>query len=212
MNDEEQALGLRERVRATVAAKGTRKPSKKAWEPPTAEDFAHGTVLAFDQTVTKSGFAMVRSGHDGLWVVGGDLLVPKAGERLTGFEQTLVKAVAMHRAITLATILLGGSVDAIVHEMPAVQGYRIESSLMAAMSVRIAAGESARGVPIFMVSNQSMRAILNHPDERYEKKHVGIAIDTLIPRERRTVKRWNQDVHDAVGLALAHLYQKAHKS
>lgn len=212
MNDEEKAAALREQIAEHVATQGTRKPSKKVWTAPTEADFGHGTVLAFDQTVTKTGYAVVRHGHDGLHVLDGNLIVPKAGNHLLGFEQTLVKSVAMEQALNMVLMLVGGSIDVVVHEMPAVTGYRIESSLLGAHAVRVATLNHARGVPVRSVSNQAMRAVLNTPEERHEKKYVGIAVNDLIPRERRTTQRWNQDVHDAVGLALTYLYQKAQKA
>lgn len=212
MNAEEVAADLRERIAEHVAAKGVKKPSKKVWTAPVEADFGLGTVLAFDQTATKTGFAVVRHGHDGLYVLDGNLVETKAGEGLVGFEQTLRKSVAMEQALSRVVMLLGASVDAIVHEMPAVSGYRIESSLLGAHAVRMAALAHARGVPVRTISNQAMRAVLNAPEQRDEKRYVGIAVDALIPRQQRTTKRWNQDVHDAVGLALTYLYQKVHKS
>jgi hypothetical protein len=205
MSAETQAQEMRAKIAEQVATKGKRK-IKKQWTAPTLDDFAHGTVLALDQTLTKTGFSVVVRDHKGLSIVEGNVILPKIDESLTGFEQTLAKAASMGTLFDALMMMLGSSVSAIVHEMPSVMGYRIESSLMAAREVRRAASTYARSVPVVMVSNQSMRALLNPPEERYEKKFVKKAVEALIPDYQRVTKRWTQDVHDSVGLALTHLY------
>lgn len=195
------------RMRETLKSRKTRK-AKKAWVAPTVEDFAHGSVLSFDQTLTKTGFSVVQHDSEGLRVVEGNLLIPKIGDE-KGFEETYAKANAMEQAIQFVVIMLAPAIQDIVHEMPSVVGKRIESSLMAGHFVRRAALHHARGVPVHMVSNQTMKAILLPPEKRSEKKHVTQAVEALIPKENRAVKRWNQDVHDSVALGLAVLYQRA---
>ena len=59
--------------------------------------------------------------------------------------------------------------------------------------------------------NQSMRAMLNPPGERHEKKYVKSAVEALIPQEHNHARRWNVDVCDSVGLALTHLYRKGER-
>jgi Holliday junction resolvasome RuvABC endonuclease subunit len=208
MTSETIALALRAKITDQVATKGG-KVSKKAWVAPVLEDFAHGRVLALDQTLTKTGFSVVTRDHQGLHVLEGALLRTDHDPDLSGFELTFLKAERMGQHFDALMMMTASCVDVVVHEMPAVIGYRLESSLMAAREVRRAAFTYARGVPVVMVSNQTMRAMLNAPGERKEKKYVKTAVEALIPTSRRITRHWNVDVCDSVGLALMHLYQKA---
>ncbi len=199
---------MRQTAREKAAAGPKRR--KKAWEPPDPSRFRHGLCLAFDQTLTNTGIALVRSDHSGIFVMYAESVTVKSD--LTSFEGTYDKADKMEQLINGATSALT-SVGAteIVHEMPSVSGYRIESALIGGYLVRRAARTYARGVPVTAVSNRSMRALLNAPDERDEKKYVRQAVESLIPEENRShkhIRNWNEHVHDGVALALTHLYQK----
>lgn len=208
VSDETTVRELRAKIAERVATKGKRK-TKKQWKAPVPNDFGHGVVLAFDQTLTKTGFSMVVKNYRGLRITEGNVLVPEIFDDLSGFEETFAKAESLGALLTSTMMMFGVGVDAIVHEMPSVAGWRIESSLMAAREVRRAASIYARGVPVVMISNQSMRAMLNPPGERDEKRFVKRAVEALIPDYMRVTKRWNQDVHDSVGLALAYLHKEA---
>lgn len=208
MSDEFQAQELRAKIAEQVATKGKRK-TKKQWVAPVPNDFGHGRVLAFDQTLTKTGYSVVIKNYRGMRITEGDVLVPEIPEGLSGFEETFAKAEKLGSLLTSTVSCFGPSVDVIVHEMPAVAGYRIESSLLAAREVRRAASIYARGVPVVMISNQTMRTMLNPPEERYEKRFVKQAIESLISDHMRVHKRWTQDVCDSVGLALVYLHKEA---
>ena len=195
---------MREQVRqrAAQAPKGRR----KQWTAPTSDQFAHGSILAIDQTLTNCGFAMVTSSYKGLSVTSTGVIVTKTDKK--GFEETYDKADQLERL--LPELLIGAGVFAtgIVMEMPAVAGYRTESSLMAGWLVRQAARQHARGLKVHMVSNTAMKALLCAPGQRHEKKYVRAAVESLIPEaNRRGLRRWNEHVHDAVALALTHLYR-----
>lgn len=197
-----EAMRLTARERAAAGPK----PSKKVWTPPDPARFRHGSVFALDQTLSHTGYTLVQSDHTGLWVRMGDVLDVKTDRK--GFEETYHKAEQL--APRLNGLLFSATYWAtdIVHEMPSVQGYRTESSLIAGLLIRQAAKDHARGVPVHTVSNQTMKTLLCPPGKRDEKKHVKAAVEALIPKDRRTTHRWNEHVHDAVALALTHLYDK----
>lgn len=194
---------MRESVREK-AARGP-KPRKKVWTPPDPARFRHGSLFSLDQTLSHTGYALVRSDHQGVAVLIGDVLDVKTDRK--GFEETYHKAEQLAPRLNglLMTAAMMG-VDAIVHEMPSVQGYRTESSLIAGLLVRQAAKDHARGTPVRAVSNQAMKALLCPPDKRDEKRYVKEAVNALIPNWMRTTRRWNEHVHDAVALALTDLY------
>ncbi len=201
-----------EQMRQTAREKAAAGPKrrKKAWEPPDPSRFRHGLVLAFDQTLTNTGVALLRSDYGGLALEYAESVTVRSD--LTSFEGTYDKADKMERGLAgLMSALAGLGVTGIVHEMPSVSGYRIESALIGGYLVRRLARTYARGVPMTAVSNRSMRTLLNAPDERDEKRYVRQAVESLIPEEGRTgefIRNWNEHVHDAAALALTHLYQK----
>ena len=203
---------LRSRIK-TPAVRGRR----KVFRLPEPEDFRPGTVLAFDQTLTKTGWVLLSNGPLGLEIVAGGLLRPIVDPTLTSFTETLAKAVSMQHqyVITLSWhCLAGGNPDyrpeAIVHEMPAVMGYRTESSLGAAIALHIAAENLDLLDRVHMLSKQRAYGHLVgvYPTE---KKYVTTAVNRLIPKDRRWTSAWNQDVHDAALLGLDHLYTGANR-
>lgn len=194
-----------EQVREILAAsKPGRKGSKKVWVPPRVEDFRGGATLAFDQTLTNLGWALVVPSPEGPTVAAA------ASHSLTteakGFEGTYDKALRMEPYIGQVMLRFGMVAEAIVHEMPAVQGYRIESALLAGLLVRQQARMHARGMPLEAIASQKVRALLNPPEQRFDKRYVKAAVEALIPRERRNTANWNEHVHDAVALALFRMY------
>lgn len=192
-----------EQMRASVRAKGKDpRVTKKVWVQPEAEDFAEGSVLAFDQTLTKTGWAVVTCAG-GIGVTSGGMLVPRIDTSLKSFEQTLAKAEELG---LLLDDLVGEFywVDQVVHEMPAVHGHRTESSLMAAREVRRVIAESLSKT-VEAINRQAAYATIVG-DRHAPKRVMKEAVERLAPT--RHVERWNQDVSDAAGLALKYLYDK----
>lgn len=209
-------MDLRERIRE--GAKGVPKTRRMNWAEPTAADFVQGCVLAFDQTVTKTGWALVAN-DSALHVINGGILLAPPVEGVKGFEGTLLRAVTMSVRITNAVQFpLGYGVAtnkpmAIVHEMPSIVGWRIESSLMGAMAVRQAAAAYRPDAPVQMISKMSTSALLVPPHlDRTSKAEVKVAVNKLIPDYMRRTSCWTQDVSDAVALALTYLHRRNHAS
>jgi hypothetical protein len=200
---------LREKISEHKGKRGRR----RAFTEPTLDDFAYGAVLSFDQTLTKTGWSLVANEpgnsvtEPGLYIHAGGRLEAKAPAGLKGFEETFAKAAIMGEAIEEVVKAWQG-VEAIVHEMPAVMGYRTESSLMAAREVRRANDQHPIWpCPIVMISRQQAYAnLVGAPS--IDKVHGTSRVNLLIPRERRNTTRWNQDVHDSVLLGLQYLWAK----
>jgi hypothetical protein len=197
---------MRERLRSRRL-----RPSRRAsanWSAPTVDSFGYGRILAFDQTLTKTGWSFVENTpEEGLRVIEANLLMPQVA--MEGFEATYEKARLIGGAVEMIVSIHGGDVDEVVHEMPAVQGRRIESSLMAGREVRRAVSVHCPTTPLRMVSKQQAASLLLPPDRRQAKDSkaaVKAVVNTLIPPEMRHAQRWNQDVTDSVALALTRLY------
>lgn len=190
-----------------------RRLARNPYQPPVLDDFALGAVLALDQTLTKTGWAYVVRDLKGLHVPVGGLLVPDIDDRLRGFEGTYAKAAALEELLISKVViphlfLAAKPPEAVVHEMPSVRGHRTESSLLAGREVRRVVGGRTM---VMMINRRSAYATLvGSPDA--EKAEGTKTVNRLIPKERRKTTSWNQDVHDAVILALKYLYEKKRRS
>lgn len=196
------------RSRITTPKKGRR----KVFVSPEPEDFKHGKVLCFDQTLSKTGWSLLHRDETGLSIpFTGLLLAPEPDHR--GFEQTLRKSISMKHQMEEVVGTMGLDVDAIVHEMPAVVGYRTESSLCAAQALWSVCddfnrnGSFVKAGPLVMISKQRAYRLLVGSKDTSSKTKVTETVNRLIdPERRKNVRRWNQDVHDATLLGLTHLY------
>lgn len=195
--------------KAAALKAGTKRSKKPPWVQPTLDDLAYGTVLAFDQTITKTGFCLLSHRPSGLVVHDRGKMVEVAVPDLKGFADTLQRATWMAQRIR--NLILSGKAEhttmVVVHEMPAVVGHRLESSQMAALGVSLACEE--RYVPRVMVSKQHVAAVLCPPDDRYGKPAITRATCQFLDTKGRD---WNQDSRDALALALTYLYDRKQAS
>lgn len=191
---------LRERIREADRPR----PRKKVWHEPTIDDFAFGVCLNFDQTLSKTGWSLLRSA-DGLTVADSGTLGGIVEAQ--GFDGTFAKGLRVYYEMDELLVSYGDSVDAIVHEMPSVHGFRTESSLLAAYALRLVADQRGLTDKVVMISRQRAFSNLVGPKE-YLKKYVTEAVNALVPLARRQGDRWNQDVHDSVLLGLQWLHER----
>lgn len=122
-----------------------------------------------------------------------------------GFWHTYDKARLMRQEIR--EVLEGNAwayypLHHVVCEMPAVQGHRIESALIAGLIVSEETEEVWDHSPT-LVSALSARARFLPKDQR-EKRHVTVYVNALLP-DHEAATAWNQDVHDSVLNALFYL-------
>lgn len=193
-----------EQWRERVREHNKPRPRRRVWHPPTLDDFAFGVCLNFDQTLSKTGWSLVRSA-DGLTVADSGTLGGIVEAQ--GFDGTFVKGLRVFYEMDELLLAYGEEVDVIVHEMPSVHGFRTESSLLAAYALRLAADQRDLTDKIVMISRQRAFANIVGPKE-YLKKYVTEAVNDLVPPERRQGDRWNQDVHDSVLLGLQWLHER----
>lgn len=202
-----------DRLREKIAAEKQKpKARKKPWEPVGIERMEHRRVLAFDQTTTNTGVAVVNVDWNGIKVEVGELIGPVESGSV-GFTGNYDKALEMGKRIGQTMMLLSPGVDSVVFEMPVIHGHRTESILLAGLTVRQAIDVYGRGISWGMVSTRSMHSVIVPPDRRGDgfksKQEVARALDELIPEESRAgLTRWNEHVRDAVGLALTYLTQE----
>lgn len=198
----ERLRDFQERLKERVDAGALRPSGAKAWDPPTAASFAWGTVLAFDQTLTKCGWARVEIGPGGLSVPARGVIRPQPSVDITnGLEVLYAKAELLQSELVSVMMCWGTDVDAVVHEKPMIGGRHSESSLMAGREVRIA--HQYLDAPLFMLSRDSMSSRLLAPEDRRGKgkKPVRIMLDQL-GVERPGTDPWSEDIQDAAALGL----------
>lgn len=198
---------LRARVTAAALTKGKPKRApKKVWAAPKLEDFANGLVCAFDQTFTNTGWAILRKDDDWVQVLDKGTIREPPVPGLKGFEDTLQRAEWMcerikpipEKALTYAK---HDESCVFVHEIPAVQGMRIESSLLGALGVRQAVTALRDPYKRVAVGNQHMKAVMLPPEMRHEKRFITTAVNRYTD-----TRGWNEHTRDALALGLTYLY------
>ena len=193
---------------AVLKGKQPAKKRKSTWHQPTLEDLAEGTVLAFDQTFSKTGFAVVKRGLFGLTVLAHGFLneppIPDSPRFWDILQRTEWMGERMGGVVRDTRSMLGpGQGFEVVHEAPILHGMRVESSLLGAVKVWEAC--KANGLPQpTIVENRHMLNTLCPPTDRSGKPAIKRAVNQF----HDTNKGWNEHNRDALALALTHLIFK----
>lgn len=203
----ENAEIVRERIRHAFEGQPRKRTASKRWLPPNMLKFRRGSVLAFDQTIMSTGWALLEKGEAPQIVVRKTGMCYPLDDELTGFEATYTRALDVDHQLSRIISQFKWSEDIeVVHEMPAVAGHRTESSLLVGYSIRRLAAEAH--LPVAMISKQSAEALLLPPELRGTKKEIGKAILPFLDRTHLLVgSPWNQHVHDAIAVGLKYLYE-----
>lgn len=179
----------------------TKKAPAGPFVPPTV--LATEWVLAFDQSVMATGWALLGAHRDGhLQIVSaGSFLLP-AENYPSGHEGTLRRGMEVARRAEAVIVQQQAWFPTIVHEAPPVGGRmaRPESSLVAALAVRIAA--ERRGLSVAVVQNQHSKKVLTG-SANAEKKvwHQALGHYSILGKDLLT----NEGRRDAACLALTYL-------
>lgn len=179
---------------------------KPGWEPLTRDMLATGEVLAFDQSLSSTGWVLVRNNSYLLDVTSVGMIGGKR-EILRGFEQDLTAGTDLYEQVR--EILPLGVFADVVHEHPPMGG-KVKgmgtSSLLAALSVRIAARSMGREV-IMLGAQPAKKMICGEANADKKVAHQALSkcaswiegYDTHVTNEHK---------RDALLIALLRLYQK----
>lgn len=186
---------VRERVRAA------KKPrAKKEWEPPAIEDFIESVeVLAFDQSLASTGWVLFT-------VDQGDLRLHQKGTlrnpiRNGGHIGTMDKADWLKSALVSEHIFTL-SADLIVGEQTPVQGWRLESSLIAGYVLRQVFPK------VEFVNRRTALSLLLPPEQRSDKKYAAEVVKRYDPVLGPYVRpTWNEHERDALMLGLTAIHR-----
>ncbi len=175
---------------------------KPEWTRPTTDDFAKGClVISFDQSLSTTGVVVLQV-TDVIEILDRTTLRTKPSIHHTIPETLFLQQLALSNQAKNFTAAMVRYPDAIVLERPAIQGFRTESSLLAAAALYGPYG--AKTPPVALVSIQHSRAVLCGPQGRDDKRlgHEGLA--HLIPDS--STRSWNGHQRDAALNGLAYLW------
>lgn len=168
-------------------------------------DFAKGKLIAFDQTLGNTGIAIIENKDQPKLIY---TEVFKRIEPLKGFDSTIARAIELGNELHKWFMEPDHvhNVDAIIYEMPAVRGYRTESSLLAAFLINQAIDNIGLKIPIVSVSNTHAKKVIGLKT-RSSKSEVKKAVEEILGLDKNNLpKIWNQHTSDAVMLGLTYLH------
>ncbi|GAA1978966.1 hypothetical protein [Kitasatospora viridis] len=176
------------------------------WQAPIPRDFAYGCVLAFDQTTSNTGTAVITHlPGAGLRIAYTETVRP-AETALTSHEGSYAKAAQIRRGVRQVLARTQphlGSEPHYVFERPSVTGHRTDSALLAGLVVY----EETDGRAV-LVSNRHAKRVLVGPVPKgttITKRQVKEAVGRYFP-EPPPSSSWNEHVRDAIMLGLVHLF------
>ncbi|MEU6362235.1 hypothetical protein [Streptomyces albidoflavus] len=180
------------------------------WTPPGLASFAHGTVQAFDQSLSNTGVALVKSNESGIHLLATAMIRPPADvQALKSTEGNYARADSLYAGLLRARTGMAANVDGIAYERPPVKGMRVDSIVLAGREVHRATHGRA-----VLVDNRHAKAVIvgraGTKADPVTKAHVKEAVERYVtpPAERGLVMPWNEHVRDAVMLALTWLYDE----
>lgn len=164
---------------------------------------ARGTVLAFDATLTNTGFSVVSNSDEyGIEVLDAGCLRPLSD--CTSHEKSFDKGATLLRMLAPVMNDWRCKVDHIVCERPAVAGHRIESALLASFAVHVACG----GAEV-LVSRTHVLSLLLGPGS-HTKAQARATARCWIPDRGSPEHPFNEHIADAELAAVTHLFDLAH--
>lgn len=182
---------------------------KAGWQPPTIEDFGIGKVLAFDQSLTATGWVALSGDGSRLVVVEcGKITASTTTEGRGGIEQDLQRGVAVFEAAVMLIDRWHPEAK-IAHESPPHPG-NVKgggtSSLMAAQSVRNAAFICA--APVEMLGAQpAKKLICGNTNAKKTEAHAALKVH-LLPHIEGGHLITNEAMRDALMVGLLHLHRR----
>jgi Holliday junction resolvasome RuvABC endonuclease subunit len=189
-------------MRGQLRASSRRRPAEP-WTPPRTTDFeAAEPVLAFDATLSHTGWVLLDAMGGVITVLAKGVINPQTSQ--VGYLATWEKAHNLRGALMGMRLLTSGRLYRAVVEAPSVGGgHRTESSLIAGLMVSLEEPEvvavSATRVSKVMLGDARVRK-----EER--KPRIREAVVRLIPEAAG--RGWNEHIRDAAATGLTHLYDQ----
>lgn len=183
--------------------------SISAFEDVPPEFLFRGKVLAFDQSLSNTGWANVSFTIDGPYVLDADNIKTEPLNGFTGHEETFIRASNIFTQVLNVLTLTKPNV--IVHEAPSVRPNPRanlkdrDGAIATVMAIRCAVRSCGLPVSLHMEASQHVKKVLTG-NRTAEKKRVAEAVRKLTPlhnaKERHL--RLNEHTYDAMGIALVY--------
>lgn len=164
----------------------------------------NGVVLAFDQSLARTGWALVDLAGNEAHVLQVGMSPTEPGDE-TGFEDSFVRGTQLFDEVR-DTIKRFEQVSWVVHEMPSArmspQTRNREAPFVAATAVRCAV--SVEGKPCYMLNAQKVKKRLagNPSADKKDVREALLSMSEVKGLDRGNLDYWNDDVFDAVALAV----------
>lgn len=176
---------------------------RASYRPPVREDFRPAQILCFDQTLSHCGWAILATDQAEISILATGVVSPTVGQHDRGFAATFAKSIQVADGMEAIIRDNYGSFEEVVAEMPAVAGYRTESSLVAAVILVRTLNELGEPIPTFISRNQAGAVLCGDPQA--SKVVSGRLVDGLVGD--RHPRPWNEHVRDAVFVGLQRLHK-----
>lgn len=177
----------------------------EVWTPPALKSMTNKSIVAFDQTLTQAGYVAFQVKSAGF----NSLPEIKIFDKGVFKQQTDLKSFAGNYekgnmlAEKMYRLLCYVPANIIVHEMPAVYGYRTDSALLAGMVVQREADR--RKIRCDIVSAQHARRVIGGPSCK-KKQDVKAALKPYV--DNIDTREWNEHTRDALLIGLAKAYEE----
>src|SRR6516164_5273688 len=170
------------------------------WAPPELDDFRRCKVLAFDPSLSATGWVHLRVSRIGaahrISVLARGTLRIRTAE--TGYMATYERASRL-RCLVDEVVCREQHYNwpsVIAWEAPAVRGHRLESSLIAGLQVY----EASHRAGTVISANHASSLLCGNP--LHDKQEIAAAVLRYVPGS--DARTWNQHERDAAAIALAY--------
>lgn len=175
--------GLGDLSRSESKSAKSKSTKSGAWQPLRLPDLIeYGEVLAFDQSLSATGWVHLRKAPAQLWVVAAG--TESGGDPQTrGPEQSLDRGLALYdKVVHVVSRYLNRAVQIpvlIVFETPPVGGKmsRPESSLLAGLVVKIAADRMAGPRPVMVSAQRAKKVICGDANADKRDAHASLLLN-----------------------------------
>lgn len=199
------ALGAPARKRTTKA--------KPEWHPPTMANLAIGRVLAFDPSLSSTGFVDMECDGDHLIVHTGETFIGAFENELTGWVKDFAAAESLRQQFTerLSRYLTIPDL-VIVHEAPPLGGGKMsspESAVQASLMLRTAALDLRLPLRPMVRTQDHKRLTVNQANATKTEYHKLLMplLEELSPGSKKIIT--NEHQRDAAGVGLADMIRRS---
>lgn len=160
-----------------------------------------GRLLAFDQSLTSTGWSWLTVTERGISVTATGMITTEPDPNLKGYEDSLTRGTKIYTEALGVIAMVEPHL--VIHESPAryqVRTTNREAPWCASMGIRCAVQVYGK-CRVFMVQNNHMKSVLCG-DPKATKKQVQAAVRAIIPGLPESGQRLNEHIYDSIALGI----------